>query len=328
MRNRILAAWTASGILVLAGCASVAPNIRPGSTSVTGVPTLTTIDCNADGVGASLPEVYKDKTYTPGKTGELGIAGILLSGLITKGVDLLGSKLAARGEEKTRTLEAQLNLSDASQKITCFDFKRDDLRVRFAMLPPIAGREGATETLDRRYVAFSILALNYPRTINLEDSGTRGLSMTFEILKPSVSETTSQTVSLRNVQVGSRVSVPFAGNPFTSGYVANPFVRAETADERKARGANGEPILKPDLPFTLRAKLTEIRNANELYKLGAGVVQDKKDDLSAAILKAIGLKEAEDAEVDAATTGNGTDAEGQPPADNAVEGNAAAENGT
>ena len=52
--------------------------------------------------------------------------------------------------------------------------------------------------------------------------------------------------------------------------------------------------------------------------------------LSAQEALALGMvtKVVPDAEVDAATTGNGTDAEGQPPADNAVEGNAAAENGT
>ncbi len=325
MKRRIATAWVVSCVLVVAGCASVAPNIRPGMTDVTGVPTLTAVACNADGIGAALPADYESQTYTPGTTGEIGIAGILLSGMITKGIDLLGSKLAARGEEKTRTIEAQLNISDPAQKVTCFDFKRDDIRVRFAMLPPISIVPGSAIRLDRRYVAFSIVALNYGRTINLEKSGTRGLSMTFEIVKPSSSEAVSQTVSLRNVQVGSRVTIPFENNPFTSGYVANPFVRAETVDETKARAATGDPILKPDLPFTLRAKLTEIRNANELYKLGAGVVQDKKDDLSAVILKALGLKAAEGGGTDT-TTGNGSNTIDQPPADNAVDGNAAGAN--
>jgi hypothetical protein len=320
MRNRIALALAASGILVTTGCTGVTPNIRPSSKTATGVPTLVAVACDADGVGAPLPVDYVGETYTPGTSGELGIAGILLSGLITKGVDLLGSKLAARGEEKTRTLEAQLNISDPAQQITCFDFARgDDLRIRFAMLPPISRRQGADPTLDRRYVSFNIIALKYAETVNLEESGTRGLSMTFEILKPAAPDPVSQTISLRNVQVGSAISIPFAGNPFTSGYVANPFVRVETAEETKARAAKGDPILKPDLPFTLRARLTEIRNANELYKLGGGVIQDKKDDLSAAILKAIGLKETEDEEPDA-TGGNGNPDEGQPPADNAVDG--------
>jgi hypothetical protein len=321
MRHKALVV-VAALLPTLASCSSaVRPNIIRGSDSLAYVPKLQQVACDADKLGAPLPAAFKGARYVPQTSGELGgLAAILVSSLVGKGVDLLGQKLTARGEERTTTLEAQLNIDDPDMPVSCFQLSRDDgLLTRFALLPsyrkPAVGQQSR---VDPTLAEIKVIALVYPRTINLESSGTRGLSLTVEAVRPNEEEPISQTVSLRNVQVGSRLSLPFEHNPFTSAYMQSPFVKSVKQSEEAA----ALPTIESDLPFTLRARLTEIRNANELYRLGGETVTNNRDSIVDAILKAIGAKEEEDASGNAGSSSGGqggqggqggNDQTGQPP---------------
>lgn len=299
---------------LIASCASpVRPNVIPGAATPTGVPMLTQTECSAGGYGSPLPAEYSNMTYVPRAQGELGgLALALLSSLIGKGVDLFGQKLAARGEEKTTTLEAQLNIDDPNMRVSCFELTRDDgLRVRFAMLPsyrPVVPGNIQAQ-VDQTLIEVVTVALVYPRTINLENSGTRGLSLTIETLRPNEAEPISQTISFRNVQVGSSLNLGFENNPFTSAYMQSPFVKREEPEGE----AVSTPRIASNLPFTLRARLTEIRNANELYKLGGAVVQENKNAIVEALLKALGAEKENEPGNGAAGNNGPNDNTGQPP---------------
>lgn len=302
----------------LASCAAVRPNLSPGS-GIGGLPRIVRVQCDSDGLGPKLPSGYQGKHYfspTGGEGQQIGgILAVLASAFVTQGVDFLGERLKAGGEEKERTLEAQVNFEDFTgdapvEPVGCFDFTRGETTFRFAMLPttPIrskvnAGGRAASEVVNYRHVSFAVVGVRYKETVNKRSNGVRGLTLTFEIARPGVADAVTQSISLRNVEVGTDLAIPFEANPFTTAHIANPFLQI-------AEEAGTEPKVLPNLPFTLRVKLTEIRNANELYRFASGVAEKSNDDLTAALLKALGLAKQEE-EDDGG--GSGTPPSGQPP---------------
>jgi hypothetical protein len=289
------------------------PNIQAGSTAII-TPGLRQVDCSEGGYGVPLPTPYADEHYVPqAATGEVGgLLAILLTSLIGKGVDLIGTRLTERGEEQSLTLGAQLNIDDLRMKVSCFQLERPDgLLIRFALLPnrrflTVADQH---EQTDWGTLEAVVVALNYPQSVDLERSGVRGLKLKIESVHAGDAEPVAQSISLGNAEIGSQLrSIPFEGNPFTSAYFPSPFVKAsEEADQ-----AVSIPRLEPNLPFTLRAELTEVRNANALYKAAGEVVSDNSDEIAAAIVKALAAKPAENAG-SGGNAGADQPPEGQPP---------------
>ncbi|KRA79704.1 hypothetical protein [Altererythrobacter sp. Root672] len=293
------AGYLALGTAVLAGVLSgcqpvVRPNIEAGSTTPSGLATLQQVECDAVDRGAPLPVAYQGMHYVPQaeEAKEIaGLAAVLLTSLIGKGVDLLGSRLTSRGEERTLTLAAQMNISDYQMQVSCFElWRQDGLLVRFALLPNVrqiqVGDKG--KNTDYTILEAKVVSLNYPRSIDQSSTGVRGLELKIEGLHANESDPVSQSISFGNVEVGANlVSIPFDNNPFTSAYFQSPFVReGEDPGEAKA-----QPRVDPNLPFTLRVELTEVRNANELYKLGGEVLGDNSDAIAEALVKALSSKE-------------------------------------
>lgn len=309
--GKFLASVVCSASLI-SGCAqTVRPAIRAGSNDID-VPRLQQVTCTAGGLGEALPTGFESEFYIPRKPrGEAaGLLTVLLTSLIGKGVDLIGSKLKERGEEQTLTLAGQLNIDDRNMRVSCFDLSRNDgLLFRFALLPSkrLLTPTATQEQIDHTILEFVLISLNYPRSIDLEVAGTRGLSLKIEALRPNETETVSQTISLGNVEVGSRIkTIPFTNNPFTSAYFQSPFV---TSGEEKDQAVK-VPTLVANLPFTMRVELTEVRNANAIYKIGGEVVDENSDAITAALIKLLSDEKAEEP-----TAGqDGTDT-GQPPVD-------------
>jgi uncharacterized protein (DUF3820 family) len=304
MRTFLIVALCTAG---LSACAPVRPNIRVGDATIQGLPTLLPTECQSGGFGAPLPAEYRNRFYdTVPPRGQLGgVLAILLSAVVTQGVDYLGERLKRSSEERPRELEALLNVDDGLNEpgppvpvaqgpgqfpVGCFDFQRGDLLIRFAMLPvdSISGGNRVPNT----HVYFVIVGIRYGEAVNTSRSGVRGVALGFHIRKPG-SEEVSQTVSLGNIEVGAELSIPFEGNPLISGYMDNPFIAVSATD-------NARPQLFRSLPFTMRVKLSEIRNANELAGFASGVVDHANDGLTAALIRALGIRNDDDDDEDEA----------------------------
>ena len=281
-----LVGWVLICVLFVSGCGvtpDISGTIEQGES--VGVASLRQMeDCPAtapEGFG-TLRYVYED----PAGIKSASVLGILAASTIGVGIDLLGAKLEAAGEEKSRSIEAGLNISDDTAKVSCFALERgDDIRVVFALTPPLSdgaivipGNGPNSAGLEVR-----VVALTYKQTID-RDTGTRGLALAIEAQHVGSTQAVSVTIPMGNVETGA-VVMPHAvaEAPFVSGLLPNPFLGIIKNKEGKVTG------VQPNLPFTLRARLHEVRNVNALAEFAADVVSDSNDALTVELLERLKL---------------------------------------
>ena len=290
-------------LLALSACASVTPDIRRPSDNETQstISVKNQLDWNREkGACGSDNDTYSGKLN--GK--QIGaLAAPLVGAAVSAGVDFVGQRLQSAGEEKTRTVLAILN-EDNVPKVGCLEFIR-------------TGKDGNTPDLmftvlmkpseDGLGVAPILVGFDYSKSIDGKDDGTRGLMLTISPSRPTASTASSRTISLGNVEVGSKHEWSDDSSPFFAGYMANPYVT-------KLAKPKGDQEFDPVETVTWSFTVTEVKNANALLNgLGEGI-SDANDDISAEILSLIGLGEDDtDTNVNVSPPGIGGGA-GTPPA--------------
>lgn len=267
------------------GCQpSVKPDIGSGANDIQSVARLDFEEC-APGEPFS-DQYYWTKEKSDDK--EVGtLLAILGTSIVTKGVDLLGEKLKAAGESETRSIEAQKNFRE-NKKIGCVKFQRGKISLKAAILPAVDIKDEETKGLNRKYVDFRLVEFNYGETLDKQSQGVRGIAITAEVTHPNSDAVVSRSISIGNVEVGANVTFSAANTPFATEYFENPFARLPVTDQEKNDNA-----LVLNTPFTLRVRITETRNANEIAKFAASVVEDSNDKLTEALIKQWGLKTEE-----------------------------------
>lgn len=274
-------------IFILSACISVPADIKTKGDPLDNVAKLT-----FNKGGDQIPMAFKNQKYWAEKNSNdkqfASLASILGTAIVTRGVDLLGEKLKAAGAEKIRSIEAQQNFHK-NEEIGVLTFERGDIELKAAMLPALS-EDG--KTLDREFVDFRLISLNYGETVDQKKKGVRGLAVTFEIKHPSKENPVTRSISVGNVKVGASFNVSAEESPFTAEYVQNPFARLPSPGDDDQSKASNEFIL--NTPFTLRVRLTETRNANALAKFAGQVADDVNDDATSELLKLLNLKKAEE----------------------------------
>lgn len=161
------------------------------------------------------------------------------------------------------------------QKQGCLLFKRTGY-YEFLIAMPKAGNVG-------ELVNPSLVEYSYTRSVNGDKRGERGLTLEIIFSRPGSTETQSQSVILGNLDVESKLrdrhklrhSIPLMYNPFY------------------AKEENG--LADDTSPFTVTVKITEVKDANQLYKFVGDVADDVNDDVTTLLIKAVGLNDDDDA---------------------------------
>jgi hypothetical protein len=270
------------------GCQpGVKPDIRSGKNNNDSIARLEFQEC-------ALNDIYSGQEYwIKGKTGDKeagALLAILGSSIVTKGVDLLGEKLKAAGESETRSIEAQKNFRE-NKKIGCIKFDRGNISFKAEILPAVHILNDQTKVLNRKYVDLRLIEFNYGETIDKQSDGVRGIAFTIEVTHPNSDSIISRSISIGNVEVGANIKFTAEDTPFMTEYFENPFARLPLTDQEK-----NDNILVLNTPFTLRVRITETRNANELAKFAASVIEDSNDKLTEALIRQWGLKEEDQGE--------------------------------
>lgn len=263
---------------MISGCASTKTSTAVNDKTSLNVPSLAWKD-NCD-------NNFAGKTYVPtNKSGnQLGpIFSILGTALVTKGVDLVGEQLKSASEEKTRTASAIYNVTE-DQNVGCLVLSRGtDFEFKL-FLKPIPGKP--------EYIEPILLEYSYKKSIDGKSRGERGLTLTFEVSRPGTTNKSTQTLNLGNLDVGSSNDKLTKSAPI----IANPFIIAPTAKDKE----NGDDFGN-GIPFTMSMTLTEVKNANAFLKFTNDTFESSNDDLTTAILTAIGLSEDDEDAPDDAT---------------------------
>lgn len=277
--------------LPLVGCA-VTPDIPKGATEFNAdkIPQIHFRECL--GLG-NCPTQFTNKTYLPNENekGAEFISTALLApiaaSLVTQGVDLIGSKLSNAAEEKTRSIEAKKNFS-GNLPIGTFRLTRDDIEVEVLLAPITGYKDKKPHITGYDFLEMKVVALNYGTSVDYKKKGTRGLTVTLDLLHAGEADTISRSVVLGNVEVGSSFSLTYDKSYFTSDYFPNPFARRTTQKERtEGEHANKIYVVRP--PFTMTLRLTEVRNANELAQFAADSFESANNSITTGLLDALNL---------------------------------------
>lgn len=219
--------------------------------------------CSEASGGTYMPPI-EPVTTTSGK--ELGgLLAVLATSAITKGVDLVGSKLKEAGKEKIYTNAAVHNvLNDIS--VGCLTFKKGtDYSFRISMSP----------NDKKTVISPKLVAYKYNKSISGSKSGKRGVVLQIEFTRPGVTDVVKQTVSLGNLKLKTQNNSLSQEIPL----MPNPFIVTTDAG------------VKPAYPFTVSVTMTETKDANTLLAFIADVAEDSNDKTTEILIKAVGATE-------------------------------------
>lgn len=196
------------------------------------------------------------------------VASLILTPLITAGVDFIGNQLSERAMRRERTISASTNVKPALKTVgpRCLHFKHKDGNIELFI--SLEGFEPIQNHKNPQVMKAAIKKIKYSKSLSGKNKKERGIIVQLATQRVGTSNSVSQTLLVGNLKTGYKYTKPELVFPL----MTNPYHTVEKDKEVSL------------YPFTITVTVTEIRDANKALGFASSVANAGNDDLTAALI--------------------------------------------